>query len=58
MNNIKNNLDGWLVINKELGMTSSQVVNIVKKTLNVKKVGHAVVHPRPGILGFSESHRS
>ena len=41
MNNIKNNLDGWLVINKELGMTSSQVVNIVKKTLNVKKVGHA-----------------
>ena len=26
-----NNLDGWLVINKDLGMTSRQVVNIIKK---------------------------
>ena len=41
MNYIENNLDGWLVINKDEGMTSRQVVNIVKKTLNVKKVGHA-----------------
>ena len=40
--NIKNNeLDGWLVINKDLGMTSRQVVNIVKNKLNVKKIGHA-----------------
>ena len=36
-----NNLDGWLVINKDLGMTSRQVVNIIKKKLNVKKIGHA-----------------
>ena len=35
MNSISKNLDGWLVINKEEGMTSRQVVNIVKKTLNV-----------------------
>ena len=41
MNSIKNNLNGWLIINKDLGMTSRQVVNIVKKTLNVKKIGHA-----------------
>ena len=41
MNSINNNLDGWLIINKDLGMTSRQVVNIVKKTLNVKKIGHA-----------------
>ena len=41
MNSINNNLDGWLIINKDLGMTSRQVVNIVKRTLNVKKIGHA-----------------
>ena len=41
MNSISKNLDGRLVINKEEGMTSRQVVNIVKKTLNVKKIGHA-----------------
>ena len=41
MNSMNNDLNGWLVINKDLGMTSRQVVNIVKKTLNVKKVGHA-----------------
>ena len=40
MNTIKN-LDGWLIINKDIGMTSRQVVNIIKKTLNVKKIGHA-----------------
>ena len=41
MNPINNNLNGWLIINKDLGMTSRQVVNIIKKTLNVKKIGHA-----------------
>ena len=34
-------LDGWLIINKDIGVTSRHVVNIIKKTLNVKKVGHA-----------------
>ena len=34
-------LDGWLIINKDIGMTSRHIVNIIKKILNVKKVGHA-----------------
>ena len=47
--NIKNNeLDGWLVINKDLGMTSRQVVNIVKNKLNVKKN-----RPRRNFRSFS-----
>ena len=41
MSSVKNNLNGWLIINKDLGMTSRQTVNIIKKTLNVKKIGHA-----------------
>ena len=41
MNSLNNDLNGWLIINKDLGMTSRQVVNIIKKTLNVKKIGHA-----------------
>ena len=41
MDSINNNLNGWLIINKDLGMSSRQVVNIIKKTLNVKKIGHA-----------------
>lgn len=32
--------DGILVINKDLGYTSRDVVNIVSKKLNTKKVGH------------------
>ena len=41
MDSINNNLNGWLIINKDIGMSSRQAVNIVKKTLNVKKIGHA-----------------
>ena len=33
-------MNGILVINKELGYTSRDVVNIVSKVLNTKKVGH------------------
>lgn len=33
-------LDGILVVNKPIGYTSRDVVNIVAKTLNTKKVGH------------------
>ena len=33
-------MDGILVINKDLGYTSRDVVNIVSKNLNTKKVGH------------------
>ena len=41
MNLQKNNLDGWLIIDKDEGISSRHVVNIVKKTLKVKKIGHA-----------------
>lgn len=39
--NKKNNINGWLTIDKEKGITSSKVVNEIKKILNCKKVGHA-----------------
>ena len=32
---------GWLIIDKPLGMTSSQVVGRVRRILNAEKVGHA-----------------
>ena len=41
MNLKNNNLDGWIIINKDEGITSRDVVNIIKKTLNIKKIGHA-----------------
>ncbi|MCK4939153.1 MAG: tRNA pseudouridine(55) synthase TruB [Rhodospirillaceae bacterium] len=34
-------IHGWLVIDKPLGLTSSQVVGIVKRELDAQKVGHA-----------------
>ncbi len=34
-------MDGILIINKPKGYTSHDIVNIVKKTLNTSKVGHA-----------------
>ena len=36
-----NKFDGWLGINKEVGMSSAKVVNKVKKIMNLKKAGHA-----------------
>lgn len=33
-------MDGIIIVNKPKGLTSHDVVNIVKKTLNTKKVGH------------------
>ena len=33
-------MDGIIIINKPQGFTSHDVVNIVKKTLNISKVGH------------------
>ena len=35
-----NNYNGILIVNKPSGITSRDVVNIVGKTLNTKKVGH------------------
>ena len=34
-------MDGILLINKEQGFTSQDVVSKVKKILNLKKAGHA-----------------
>lgn len=36
----KNKLNGWVVIDKPLGLTSTQVLGRVRKILGVKKVGH------------------
>lgn len=33
-------MDGLLIINKPKGYTSHDVVNVIRKTLNIKKVGH------------------
>jgi len=37
---IKNQLHGWVVVDKPLGFTSTDIVRIIKKKFNVKKVGH------------------
>lgn len=36
-----NNINGWLSLYKPEGITSAKAVSIVKRALNVKKVGHA-----------------
>ena len=41
MNQLENKYNGWLVVDKEIGMTSRYVVNVICKTLKQKKVGHA-----------------
>ena len=33
-------MNGFLIINKPLGYTSRDIVNIVGKRLNTKKIGH------------------
>ncbi|MDD9911743.1 MAG: tRNA pseudouridine(55) synthase TruB [Alphaproteobacteria bacterium] len=35
-----NRLNGWLNFNKPVGMTSAEAVGYLKRTLNVKKIGH------------------
>jgi tRNA pseudouridine55 synthase len=34
-------VDGWLILDKPAGITSTQAVNIVKRVLNAQKAGHA-----------------
>ena len=34
-------INGWLVVDKPSGIGSTDIVNIIKKKLGVKKVGHA-----------------
>lgn len=41
MNKIQNDLNGWLIIDKEYGMGSTQVVGKLKWLLKPKKIGHA-----------------
>ena len=36
-----NNISGWLLVDKPVGITSTGVVNKVKWAFNAKKVGHA-----------------
>src|SRR5215207_2534270 len=38
---IKREVDGWLVLDKPIGMTSTHAVAVVKRALNAKKAGHA-----------------
>ena len=35
------NIHGWFVLNKPIGVTSAKMVNRVKRAVGVKKVGHA-----------------
>ena len=37
----RNDVHGWIVLDKPLGMTSTQAVAIVRRMLNAKKAGHA-----------------
>ena len=48
-------MDGILVINKEKGYTSRDVVNIVSKIFNTKKIGHTgTLDPiATGVLGLA-----
>ena len=36
-----NNINGWILVDKQLGVTSRQVVTKISKIFNIKKVGHA-----------------
>ena len=38
---LKNIKSGWIIVNKEVGMTSAMVVNKIKRVLKVTKAGHA-----------------
>ena len=37
----KRDINGWVVLDKAVGMTSTHAVAVVKRTLNAKKAGHA-----------------
>ncbi|MCB1558116.1 MAG: tRNA pseudouridine(55) synthase TruB [Alphaproteobacteria bacterium] len=37
----KNNISGWINLNKPVGVTSNDAVSIIKKALNYPKIGHA-----------------
>ena len=37
----KNIFNGWLLVNKSAGITSADVVRVVKRKMNPTKIGHA-----------------
>ena len=37
---IINNINGWIILDKQSGITSRQAVNKISKVLNIKKIGH------------------
>lgn len=37
---INKSINGWIIVDKQIGITSRQVVTRISKTLNIKKVGH------------------
>ena len=44
MNQRKSNrtvVDGWIVLDKPIGMTSTQAVAVVKRLFQAKRAGHA-----------------
>jgi ribosome-binding factor A len=36
-----NKINGWIILDKQVGITSRQAVNRISKMFNIKKVGHA-----------------
>ena len=37
---VNKGISGWVIVDKQIGITSRQVVTNISKTLNIKKVGH------------------
>ena len=37
----ENKMDGWLFIDKPIGISSFSVIRKIRRTLNIKKIGHA-----------------
>lgn len=37
----KRDVNGWIVLDKDIGMTSTHAVAVIKRSLNAKKAGHA-----------------
>ena len=35
-----NNLNGWIIIDKQAGVTSRQIVNKISKIFRLNKIGH------------------
>ena len=51
----KTNINGWLFIDKPIGVTSFYVIKKIKKFLDIKKIGHSgTLDPlASGVLGIA-----